>query len=50
MVLAMDQGAIEGAIVDTSDGSWRNPWSDGWYTRWIREQVKERWMVQAMDQ
>ncbi len=46
MVKAMDHGAIEGATGCASDGSGSN----GWCKRWIKEQLKELWVVQAMDQ
>ena len=45
-----DEGGIEGAMDDTSVGSvskWR---SAGWHKRCINEQVKKRWMAQALDQ
>ena len=43
---AMDQGAIDGA----SNGSGSTRRSDGWSEQWITEQLKERWVLQAMDQ
>ena len=48
--MMMDQGAIEGAMDGAIDGAGNNRRSDGWRKRWIREQQKERWMVQEMDQ
>ena len=47
-----DQGAIEWmrAMGGTSDVSGSNSWSDGRCKRWIREYLKELWVVQAMDQ
>ena len=50
MMLAMDQGAIEGALGDASNKSGSNRRSDGWFKRWITEQLKERWVVQSIDQ
>ena len=46
----MDLGALEGESDGARNGSWSNRRSDGWFKRWIREQLKERWVVQAMDQ
>ena len=50
MLRAIDRGAIEGAMGGTSDVSGSNSWSDGRCKRWIREYLKELWVVQAMDQ
>jgi hypothetical protein len=49
MVRAVDQGAIERATDNASDGSKSNRRSDGWCERWIMELKTERRMVQAMD-
>jgi hypothetical protein len=61
----MDQVLNEGAIYGARNGLGSNRRSDGsegairsrsnrrsygWYKRWIREQKKERWVVQAMYQ
>ena len=50
MLRAKDQGAIEGAMDDASDVSGSNRRSDGRCERWIREYLKELWVVQAMYQ
>ena len=49
MVQAMDQLASEGALEEKSVGSVSKCMNDGWYNRWIREQSKALWIVQAMD-
>ena len=49
MVRAVDQGAIERATDDASDGSKSNRRSDGWCEWWTSEQYKERQIVRAVD-
>jgi hypothetical protein len=50
MLRAIDRGAIEGTMGGTSYGSGSNSWSDGRCKQWIREYLKELWVVQAMYQ
>jgi hypothetical protein len=45
MVQAMDQGATEEVMDDSSDGSESNRRSDGLCQQSIREQKKERWVL-----
>jgi allantoicase len=49
MLRAVDQGTIERAADDASDGPANNRKSDGWCERRIREQKTDRRMVQAME-
>jgi len=47
---AMYHRAIEGSMDSASDRSGGNGRSDGCYKRWIRKQLKERWMVYPTDE
>ena len=44
----MDQGALDGATDGVCDALVSNRRSDGWRKRWISEQVKARWILQAV--
>ena len=43
----MDQGALDGAKDGACDGVLSNRRSDAWRKRWISEQVKAQWILQA---